>query len=651
MALPNDKRSLQDRLSRVATRMAQKFGNGVFTGVTVGAGASAGIPASVLINRIAGKKVALDSLGRENASALSFTVIDTANGATAATQDQLVANTYVPSQMPVGIYGSPAALVMLAKLKAGTDSVDFIVTGDSNTNSPGAAGWALGLARGLIRGCCSGMYATPLYPSGVCLPNAGTPQPTMSWWRNGNLAPRVNIDGGGGAGNTYGDLRDAPADVASFMDFTGMDVGFAYDRGSGTSIYLSACAYLPRPGGTYFFNEYPTVEYFDPNDLDVRGTGLDTRNALTHRVVHSNLPGNGASAACLLLWIGGISTGYSGPAASNPMAAYTWGGLLTSQGYGATFYPPTSATSNRGTTYSAWAGLNGVTGKKVSKLTWPADPNRVGITVGFNWTNNQSGFGQIGVPNYHTRGPVAVYVESLHCNKKGWAVQPMICLSGYTTEGIAKEAVKFSKPGTAGYENNSGMKTVLQELRERQIEAGGSGNVVVWLNSGINDVGNVAGTNEVAAAAGFQTHIKTLITQYRNAWDSLGYPENDLAFMVSVTHPTNSDDGNMDSLRPLGKDYAETTPDYSVLSPYRNVTFVNIMQLGTGLFGTTYGGLTNGNSFNGFRNFYQRADANSDGIALEGEFPAHLDGSGITGGYSYLGELLIKRCLRYTPPI
>ena len=82
------------------------------------------------MNRIAGKKVSLDSLGRENASALSFTVIDTANGATAATQDQLVAATYIPSQMPVGVYGSPAALTMLAKLKAGVDSVDIHVIGE-----------------------------------------------------------------------------------------------------------------------------------------------------------------------------------------------------------------------------------------------------------------------------------------------------------------------------------------------------------------------------------------------------------------------------------------------------------------------------------------------------------------------------------------
>ena len=42
MALPNDKRSLQDRLSRVATRMAQKFGNRTFTGVTAGTGAGSG---------------------------------------------------------------------------------------------------------------------------------------------------------------------------------------------------------------------------------------------------------------------------------------------------------------------------------------------------------------------------------------------------------------------------------------------------------------------------------------------------------------------------------------------------------------------------------------------------------------------------------
>jgi hypothetical protein len=641
MALPNDKRSLQDRLSRVATRMAQKFGNGLFTGVTLGAGASAGIPVSVLVNRIGGKKIALDSLGRENASALSFTIINTALGTTAATQDQLIAQTYVPSALPTGVYGSPTALTMLAKLKAGVDSVDFIVTGDSNTNSPSAAGWGLGLARGLIRGCCTGMYATPLYASGISLPNTGTDQPTMAWWRNTNLAPRVNVDGGNGAGNTYGDLRDAPEDVASFMNFKGMDVGFAYDRGSSNVIYLSACAYLPRPGGTYFYNEYGGVDYFLPNDLDVQGTGIDSRNALTYRVVHSVLPGNGASAAALLLWMGGLSSGpgYTGNTGIHP---YIWGADGTNSGqWGATVYPPTSATSTRGKTFSAWAGLNGVTGKQVSKLVWPADANRVGVTLAYAWTNNQSGFGQINVPNYHTIGPVAVYVESLHCNKKGWAVQAMICLSGYTTEGIAKEAVKFGRTGPVGY-NNSGMKTILQELRERQIEAGGSGNVIVWLNSGINDVGGIPGTTETQAAVDFPIQTKNLINSYKTNWDALGYPENDLAFIISVTHPTNPDDGNMDSLRVVGKNYSETPPDYSILSSYSNVTFVDITRLSTGSFGTTYGGLSLGNAFNGNRTFYQTAPSAT---------VVHLDGAGTTGGYSYLGELLVKRCLRYTPPI
>jgi len=609
--------------------------------VTLGAGASAGIPVSVLVNRIGGKKISLDSLGRENASALSFTIINTALGTTAATQDQLIAQTYVPSALPTGVYGSPTALTMLAKLKAGVDSVDFIVTGDSNTNSPAGAGWALGLARGLIRGCCTGMYATPLYASGISLPNGGAAF-TASWWRNDNVMPRVNVENS--PGNTFGDLRDAPADVRSFMDFTGMDVGFAYDRGSGANIYLSACVWLPKPGGTYMYNEYASIHEFNPSDADVRGSGIDSRKALTYRVVHSLLPGAGASSACLLLWMSGLSTGVGYSAASG-ISPYVWGqpGGNPYQ-VGVTVYPPCTGITDRGTTFSAWAGLNGVTAKTVSKLTWPADANRVGVTLSYQWNQNSSAFGQVNVPNYHTLGPVSVFVESVHCNKKGWAIQPMICLSGYTTEGIAKEAVKFGRTGPVGY-NNSGMKTILQELRERQIEASGSGNVIVWLNSGINDVGGIPGTTETQAAVDFPIQTKNLINSYKTNWDALGYPENDLAFIISVTHPTNPDDGNMDSLRVVGKNYSETPPDYSTLSSYSNVTFVDITRLSTGSFGTTYGGLSLGNAFNGNRNFYQTASGTI------GDFPAHLDGAGITGGYSYLGELLVKRCLRYTPPI
>jgi hypothetical protein len=94
-------------------------------------------------------------------------------------------------------------------------------------------------------------------------------------------------------------------------------------------------------------------------------------------------------------------------------------------------------------------------------------------------------------------------------------------------------------------------------------------------------------------------------------------------------------DWNLDSIREQGKQYAQTSPDYSTVSPYSNITFVNITELGPN--GITQGGLTVGNSFNSNQNFYR----------LDGASGSHLI-DGFTGGYAYISELLIKRCLRYS---
>ena len=621
MALPNDKRSLQDRLSRVATRMAQKFGNGVFTGVTAGAGASAGIPVSVLINRIAGKKVSLDSLGREDPSALIFTVIDAALGTTAATQDQLVVQTYIPSQMPVGIYGSPAALAMLAKLKAGVDSVDFHLIGDSNIGNPSKTGLYEGICRGLIRGCCAEMYGGPILPV-IVHPTSSTDKTigTETTIANGfgyrldnffqydkMLSNRSAVTGSGAtlqSGNFY-----APSDLKNFFK---VDSGIVFKFGSALTADF---AWLPNTGLTYTQNEKGQLYPWTGAGLQTEGS-IDTRNSLTYRVVHSIIPGS--HNASIVLTLEGLSTGYA--VAGLPA--------------GTTYHPSSgvNAASKIGYRVSGVA-VSGATGITSSFLTWPADSTRRGVTICYSWTSLGNGYTTI-------QGPLAVYLESLHGNTKGWGVTPILNHSGATTGGIS--SVIDSTATGNGTRKTSAVKTIVQETRERQMQAGGSGNLIVLIYSGINETGT-NGTGEVTGAAQYQPAIKNIITDYKTIWDELGYPENDLAFIVATTHPTFLTPGisggvydwNLDSIREQGKQYAQTSPDYSTISPYSNITFVNITELGAN--GITQGGLTVGNSFNGNQNFYRQ----------DGEAGSHLI-DGFTGGYAYISELLINRCLRYS---
>jgi hypothetical protein len=174
------------------------------------------------------------------------------------------------------------------------------------------------------------------------------------------------------------------------------------------------------------------------------------------------------------------------------------------------------------------------------------------------------------------------------------------------------------------------MKTVFRETRERQIEAGGSGNVIVFLTSGVNDVSQIG---ESGAVAVYSSNLSKMILTCKQAWDSLGYPENDLAFIVTVTHPTQNDDANLDEMRVTGVSYSTTPSDNNTISPYSNVLFVDITKLG--LNGITFGGLSAGNSFSGGINMVAQ-----DGLTV------HLS-PGDTGGYAYVGELLVRRCLEY----
>jgi hypothetical protein len=600
MGLSNRQRALQDHLTRVAKRMEQKFG-------------VSGIPTDVLIKRVGEKQIALDNLGGVTANAYSFTVISNTTGMT--TDDQII----VPydASLPNGIYGSPAALVMLAKLKAGTDSVDFHVIGDSNAGSPGADGWVNGIALGLIQGCCAAMYATPVFPAGVCYNSvAGSLYSGLGFRADAYLTPVGLL---GNAGKSYTDGRLAPNDIKRYFNITGVSLGLGY---AWTEVYSTNFVWADGVGLTYSTNELNSI--YDYQTTGLAAFGMDTRNALTYRVVHSVMPGNtGGTGSSLSLMFTGVSTGYAG---AGPMSSYIFG---PTDGRGATFYPPCGLPNDVGFRVSASSGVKGSTGISVAKLTWNADSNRKGVTIGYNFYGRAPGFTT-------AFGPVAVYLESVHCNKKGWAVSCIAYLGGFTTTTIADQIVKFAQ--TTDSTDNSGLKTVIKETRERQIEAGGSGNLIVFINSGINDVGGLPGFNESSAIAAYPTNLARITSIYRQIWSELGYPDNDLAFIATISHPTIAGDTNTDGLRAAAQSFSEIQADNNNSSTaYRNVLSVDLTKLGPN--GITFGGLTSGNSFNGNRSFY----------AVDGGGGVHLE-PGATGGYSYLSELMIKRCLEYADP-
>jgi hypothetical protein len=102
---------------------------------------------------------------------------------------------------------------------------------------------------------------------------------------------------------------------------------------------------------------------------------------------------------------------------------------------------------------------------------------------------------------------------------KGFAVTNFSYFSGRTTQQLASDISS----------NSVLLRATLKELRERQIASGGSGRVMVYFNSGINDG---------ATAATYTTHLATFVTAVKAAWSAESFPANDLAILITSTHPT-----------------------------------------------------------------------------------------------------------------
>jgi hypothetical protein len=167
----------------------------------------------------------------------------------------------------------------------------------------------------------------------------------------------------------------------------------------------------------------------------------------------------------------------------------------------------------------------------IATLNVAANPTR---TVDTRFTKYSAFYGA----QYGVTGPVGFVFESVYRERKGFAVNMLQYYGGRQTGQMANTF------DTA--EGLATIKTYLKELRQRQIAAGGSGRVLVFTNTGINDA-NAAVINV------YDLNANKLIGVFNNAWAQLGYPMSDLAFVVSVTHPTQADDANQAIGRSLGK--------------------------------------------------------------------------------------------------
>jgi len=183
----------------------------------------------------------------------------------------------------------------------------------------------------------------------------------------------------------------------------------------------------------------------------------------------------------------------------------------------------------------------------------------VATALGFNF----------GTGNTYTRGPGAFFCQSLYRKTKGWAVHSHSYLAGDDSTRISNVLDDTS----------TWLQYQLQEMRERQISAGGTGRVLLFCHTGING----ADTDKTWVVA----HQK-IWDKYKRAWASLSYPAADLAIISIVGATRNSEDtsGTDTDLIPVRQSANTmaiqnndmTVVDINTLMPYATLAY------GTGVY-------------------------------------------------------------------
>jgi predicted RecA/RadA family phage recombinase len=370
-------------------------------------------------------------------------------------------------QIPAGIYGSSRAARFVADAKSASDSLDVVVIGDSNAGNPGNGGHTVGLSTALAT-LGVPTYATPMCfganASGSNTRESGMWTPHVRHRWCGNGTPTAQS-------GTVTCLTTAAA--ASNADATGLQSALEYN----TSLLPKVCAFewnaaFVASGVSYSsFANTNSVELAASSPLACGSGGAGV--SLQYRVVYGKFVTTGGKFR--LRAMSGTNTQVAASASDIP----------TSGGYGyATGTLPFTSPASSGTPIDV-------------KCSWD------GWASGATW---------------NVAGPFACLWHSIVKIAKGVCVSNFIYDGGKSTAQIADRVEAAGKI----------LESYLKELRERQIAAGGSGRVLVWMNSGINGP-DTSATWQAGAA-----RVRDAIVA---KWTALGFPQTDLAFVFSVTHP------------------------------------------------------------------------------------------------------------------
>jgi len=433
---------------------------------------------------------------------------------------------------------------MLQDVAAGRDSLDIIVIGDSNAGFPIDNGYTVAWNRVMQFGLRVPVYATPLMSGGPSNQSQLTTGNSRGdgLWCLGN-SQRWNAEGEAGGSNTGTTfkqmIQSTDSEIVGLRNWLGFNFT-NYNVNDTTNKSIFPLGWMSNPAvvevGQRFTSDL--INYVAISNQLVSGfntfgseLGFGTAgtggHALQYRIVYGTFPTAGSF---------------------KPYAFYlaTTGALLRDS----------STTSTGGGYGYATKAFD------VSSFTLAAVGSQP-VRVCFTWDGGNSA-----TTSNQANGPFACLWQSvIRPNFKGYAVNCLNYFGGLTTTQVAEKIEDCDKM----------LDAYLKELRERQIAGGGTGRVLVFLNSGIN--GTETTTTWPAAA-------QRIIDRITSRWVLTGGSASNLAFVFTLTHPTT--DGavvwtaNRAAVATAANNYAAANGNTY------NLAVVDIAQLMTGLVMSRY---------------------------------------------------------------
>ena len=387
--------------------------------------------------------------------------------------------------LAAGVYGSNVASQFLRDLKTGTDSVDIITLGDSNTMR-GDYGYTGGWHRALNYFCGSTAYASPLYAGNLFLNGApnGTSRSDYGWgtgtaqtWTADNYTTdRIG---------TYRHLVQAAA--ASDTNAVALKNYLGFDS---TNYTDDTNTRLPKSHGWQWVGAFvpqlvSSVQNYYSSSASSNYITIGTTSELNYAT------GSGGSALQYRVVYGSFGTG---------TGQFTLG--------------TRDLSSPNTTTYAATAqSTSAAIGYATTTLNFTTQATTLN-NVRCYW----DGFSA--TQSLQAKGPVAILWQSvIFQSKKGYAATCLIGHSGLDTTGIADRIEYMDKL----------LDSHLKEIIDRQKQAGGTGRAIIFLNSGINDT---------TPATTWTPATTRIVQRIQQRWAVAGGSLANLAFVFSVTHAT-----------------------------------------------------------------------------------------------------------------